>query len=418
MVKDGQVIRLRRLLRPSTTLKEIALQANMDTKTARKYIRLSTLPSENHRIRAWRTRTDPLAGVWEEVAGQLQRDPTTSATAILSALQIADPESLSKTQLRTLQRRIKGWRKNNASKFGVISDPQIARTWLLGLLQSDNPAARIEQEFADRGDLRPVAELVKCGRLRERKRALAILAGLKGLRVSLIAECLQLSSETVKRCVAAFTSDGPAVLIGAKKPSVRGGGDAECGRFLFSLLHSPPSAHGINRSSWKMDDIHRILAENAHGISRQEIRAILKNAGFKWRKARRVLTSNDPDYHAKVAAIKKILSELKEDQAFFSIDEYGPFAVKRKGGIKRIGPGEHYTVPQWQVEGMDDSYGCPRAFEKSSEPFLFPCEDHERDDQDGGSSADAVPHVPHDLPVVGCGVLARFETAPRPSGRG
>ena len=97
-----------------------------------------------------------------------------------------------------------------------------------------------------------------------------------------------------------------------------------------------------------MDDIHRILAENAHGISRQKIRATLKNAGFKWRKARRVLTSNDPDYHAKVAAIKEILSELKEDQAFFSIDEYGPFAVKRKGGIKRIAPGENHTVPQWQ----------------------------------------------------------------------
>src|SRR6266404_6163560 len=73
MVKDEQVFRLRQLLRPSTTLKEIALQASMDPKTARKYIRLSTLPSENQRTRAWRTRTDPLAGgVWEEVVRQLQ----------------------------------------------------------------------------------------------------------------------------------------------------------------------------------------------------------------------------------------------------------------------------------------------------------------------------------------------------------
>jgi len=107
MVKDEQVVRLRQLLRPRTTLKEIALQANMDTKTARKYIRLSTLPSEHHRIREWRTRTDPLAGVWEEVASQLQRNPTTSATAVLSAAVVAHPESLSRTQLRTLQRRIK-----------------------------------------------------------------------------------------------------------------------------------------------------------------------------------------------------------------------------------------------------------------------------------------------------------------------
>ena len=193
MVKDEQVVQLRQLLRPNTTLKEISQQANMDTKTARKYIRLSMLPSENHRIRGWRTRTDPLAGVWGEVARQLQRNPTTSATAVLSALEVADPERFSRNQLRTVQRRIKGWKRNNASEFGVISDPQTARTWLLGLLQSDDPSARVVQEFAGRGDLLPVAELVKCGRLRERKRALAILAGLKGLRVSLIAECLQLS---------------------------------------------------------------------------------------------------------------------------------------------------------------------------------------------------------------------------------
>jgi len=95
MVKDEQVVRLRRLLRPSTTLKEIALQANMDVTTARKYIRLSTLPSENHRVREWRTRTDPLAGVWEKVTGQLQRNPTISATAVLSALLVSAPECLS-----------------------------------------------------------------------------------------------------------------------------------------------------------------------------------------------------------------------------------------------------------------------------------------------------------------------------------
>jgi transposase len=348
MVKDEQVFRLRQLLRPSTTLNEIALQAGMDPKTARKYIRLSTLPSENQRTRAWRTRTDPLAGVWEEVVRQLQRNPTTPATAVLSALEVVDPEGVSKAQLRTLQRRLKGWKKNNASEFGELSDPQTARTWLLGLLQSESSAALIEQEFADRGDLLPVAELLRLGRLRERKRALVIFADLKGLRASLIAEGLQLSPKTVKSYCAAFASDGCSALITAKKRSVRGGDDAECGRFLFSLLHSPPSAHGINRTSWKMDDIHRILAKNGHGISRQKIRAILKNAGFKWRKARRVLTSNDPDYHAKVAAIKKILSELKEDQAFFSIDEYGPFAVKRKGGTKRIAPGEDHTFPQWQ----------------------------------------------------------------------
>src|ERR1022692_3467264 len=164
MVKDEQVFRLRQLLRPSTTLNEIGQQARMDPKTARKYFRLSTLPSENQRTRTWPTRTDPLAGVWEEVVRQLQRNPTTPATAVLSALEVFNPESVSRAQLRTLQRRLKGWKRNNASEFGALSDPQAARTWLLGLLQSESSAALIEHEFADRGDLLPVAELLRLGR--------------------------------------------------------------------------------------------------------------------------------------------------------------------------------------------------------------------------------------------------------------
>jgi hypothetical protein len=49
-----------------------------------------------------------------------------------------------------------------------------------------------------------------------------------------------------------------------------------------------------------------------------------------------------------VTAIKRILAGLKSDEAFFSIDEYGPFSIKKKGGRKRVGPGEKYTIPQWQ----------------------------------------------------------------------
>jgi len=75
---------------------------------------------------------------------------------------------------------------------------------------------------------------------------------------------------------------------------------------------------------------------------------MIKAAGFRWRKAKVVLTSRDPEYRAKLDAIKKILSTLQEDEAFFSVDEYGPFAVKCKGGRKRVGPGEKYLIPQWQ----------------------------------------------------------------------
>jgi hypothetical protein len=78
------------------------------------------------------------------------------------------------------------------------------------------------------------------------------------------------------------------------------------------------------------------------------MRRMIKSTGFKWRKARIALTSTDPEYTQKVHAIKEILAGLKSDEAFFSIDEYGPFSIKKKGGRKRVAPDESYVIPQWQ----------------------------------------------------------------------
>ena len=47
---------------------------------------------------------------------------------------------------------------------------------------------------------------------------------------------------------------------------------------------------------------------------------------------RRVLTSPDPEYREKLKEITRILSNLGEDEKFFSIDEFGPFSVKMQGG--------------------------------------------------------------------------------------
>ena len=65
-------------------------------------------------------------------------------------------------------------------------------------------------------------------------------------------------------------------------------------------------------------------------------------------KARVVLTSNDPDYREKVDRIHRIPSTLKPSERFFSIDEFGPFAVKKHGGRRLVGPGEYPTTPQFQ----------------------------------------------------------------------
>jgi hypothetical protein len=78
------------------------------------------------------------------------------------------------------------------------------------------------------------------------------------------------------------------------------------------------------------------------------VREIARSAGWRWRKARKVLTSTDPEYREKVDHIRSILAKLNETEAFFSIDEFGPFSIRAQGGRALVGPGEIPTVPQYQ----------------------------------------------------------------------
>ena len=102
-----------------------------------------------------------------------------------------------------------------------------------------------------------------------------------------------------------------------------------------------------------MEDFRAVLAKCGHSACPDVLRKILKDAGYRWRKAKVVLTSRDPEYSAKLASIQNILSNLTKNDAFFSIDEFGPFAVKMKGGRSLVGPGAKPVVPQWQK-----SKGC------------------------------------------------------------
>lgn len=122
---------------------------------------------------------------------------------------------------------------------------------------------------------------------------------------------------------------------------------------IFALLHAPPSQHNINRTSWRLTDICQCLLKQGISVSHNSISRIVKTAGFEWSRVAEVLTSNDPEYQEKLERIKSVLSALGANDRFCSIDEYGPFAIKMKGGTKLVGPGEHPHVPQFQK-----SKGC------------------------------------------------------------
>jgi transposase len=226
----------------------------------------------------------------------------------------------------------------------AADDPNTA-SWIKQVFVADDPLSKITTDVPAASTPAAFAERLRHGCLRDRKKAMAVLARLKGIRLHTVAESLDLTPNTVIRYTTRFAAGGIDGLFRPRQSRVHDDGHQGA---VFALLHSPPSSYGINRTSWRMEDLHDVRPETGHRLSESRIRRIIKAGGFRWRKAKTVLTSNDPQYQSKLDVIKGILSALTPDEAFFSIDEYGPFSVKRKGGRKRVGPGEKYVIPQWQ----------------------------------------------------------------------
>ncbi|MFC1482197.1 DDE-type integrase/transposase/recombinase [Myxococcota bacterium] len=67
--------------------------------------------------RTWRTRVDPFAGVWTKVQRWLKQEPDTTAKELLQRLIRDHPERYSQAQLRTLQRRVRAWRREQAERL-------------------------------------------------------------------------------------------------------------------------------------------------------------------------------------------------------------------------------------------------------------------------------------------------------------
>lgn len=108
------------LLEKGKSLACAARQADMDEKTARKYSKTRTLPSQARREHAWRTRKDPFAAVWPELELMLDEMPGLEALTLFEYLQRQYRGEFDDGQLRTLQRRVRYWRATKGPAKEVV----------------------------------------------------------------------------------------------------------------------------------------------------------------------------------------------------------------------------------------------------------------------------------------------------------
>jgi transposase len=273
--------------------------------------------------------------------------------AFLIQLSRADPPVILAARAEQLFRE-DGWLRIRPPK--PSKNEQIRHSafeWMRAVVQKEISTEQLHRETGYLPDLARVLQGLYDGRLSDRNRSMVILANHHGLSREVICSFLGICKLTYLKYLRIFKHDGTAALFARQTKSTRKFDDEALKKAVFSLLHEPPSNYGINRTSWRMADFRRVLREKGRPACPEVIRKITKAAGYKWRKARVVLTSHDPAFSEKLDRIRAILTDLGPDEAFFSIDEYGPFAVKMKPGLTLTAPGEQRIVPQWQK-----SRGC------------------------------------------------------------
>ena len=133
------------------------------------------------------------------------------------------------------------------------------------------------------------------------RRCQILLASARGQRPAQIAQQLSCATQSVRNAIHAFHTRGLAALHAqSRRPKrTRVVLDAEQ---LRAVLHERPRACGKARSTWTLRVAAEVCWERGltpSQVSIETIRQALKRLGVSWRRAKRWITSPDPQYALK-----------------------------------------------------------------------------------------------------------------------
>jgi transposase len=198
-------------------------------------------------------------------------------------------------------------------------------------------------------------ELKRWRRSNDRTRwakAVVVIDSHRGIGTTNLSSKVEKSCRIVKSWINAYKQQG---MLALRANSKRRQGSKKLAEMeqkrdrIIEILHETPQIHGINRASWSLKTLAQGF-EKQYGqpIGKSTISEYVIAEGYTFKKARRVLTSPDPNYREKLQEITRVLSTLRDDEKFFSIDEFGPFSVRMRGGTALTPKGTVRVVPQRQ----------------------------------------------------------------------
>lgn len=123
-----------------------AMKAGMSRNTARKYLRQNNVMERRRRPHTWRTRCDPLEGVWPRALEMLREAPELEAKALFEHLRQSRPGQIGAGLLRTFQRRVRRWRLAEGAEKEVF------------FTQDHKPGEQLAVDWTEMGSLKITIE--------------------------------------------------------------------------------------------------------------------------------------------------------------------------------------------------------------------------------------------------------------------
>ncbi len=136
------------------------------------------------------------------------------------------------------------------------------------------------------------------------RRCQILLCSARGERAPRIAEQLGFASQTVRNAIRAFNERGMNALVeGSTAPKrVNRVFDARRAEDLKGLLHQSPRAFGKGTGVWTLDlaaDVSFEQGLTERRVSDETVRQALGRLGVGWKRAKRWISSPDPEYARK-----------------------------------------------------------------------------------------------------------------------
>lgn len=283
-VSDAQVRRLREEMSKHGHLGRASMRADMDRKTARKYLDLDAFPSTCASPRTWRTREDPFAAHHEWLDATLREMPALEAKTLFEMLCEKHPDDFELGQLRTMQRWVHLWRAQHDDV-----------TQLAMLAQCHRPGEAAQTDFTSTGEL----EVTIAGEPWEHKLCVFVLPFSNWMWLT-----------------AALSESMPAIKRGVQQA-------------LFELGKTPQFHQTDNSTAatHKLSKEEAVTGERERGFNEQYL-ALMRHYGMTPRTIEIGESRQNGDVEAGNGAVKRALNQallVRGSRDFESIEAYERF---------------------------------------------------------------------------------------------